>query len=184
MAKQTLTRWLQTHVIQVSRLHFLYTGVYLSAIITYDAWNLITPDSIVTRWMTGAGMLAATAVVWYAARTPSKSAMYYQSLLYAFIAVDLFVATYSVYSQRGIASKAVLLYVIPILVASTLLSRVAIFSTAIISIALYSAACVRYFYLNPGQAYKVELYGEMLFYGAVLLVISGLVWALMAASSK
>lgn len=176
--KTSLQSWLQSRLASISRIHFAYAGVYIAAIIAFDAWNLITPDAIVQRWLVGAAMLIVTALVWYGSRAAKKTAAYYQLLAYVLIALDLFVATYGVYTQRGIASKSVLLYVIPITVAAMLLSRVAIFATAVISIALYSLACVRYFYLNLGQAYKVELYGEVAFYCAMLFIVAALLWSL------
>jgi len=183
MAK-TLTHWLQTHILGAARVHFALAAVYLLSIIIFDAWNLITPDAIIQRWMLGAVLLVVTALVWYGVRLSGKSNLYYQSLALALILVDLVLPTYSVYNQRRIASKAVLLYVIPIIVSAILLSRAAIFATATVSVALYTAACVRYFYSNPGQAYKVELYGEAAFYSALLFVIAALLWSLIATNKQ
>ncbi len=182
--KQSLNSWLQDHIAGTARVHFAYAAIYVLAIVVFDAWNLITPDSIVSRWMVAAGMLVTTALVWYAARFSTKSTLYYQSLVYALIGLDLFVATYNVYSQRGLASKAVLLFVIPILVSAMLLSRVAIFATTTIAVALYSTACVRYFYLNPGQAYKVELYGEVAFYSGIMFIVAAILWRLIKRENR
>ncbi len=182
--QQSLSNWLQEHIVSISRVHFAYAGVYIATIVVFDAWNLITVETILERWMIATGMLVVTAMVWYLARFKAKSALYYQGLVYSLIVMDMLVATYSVYSQRGIASKSVLLFVIPIIVSTILLSRVAIFATAIISVALYSLACVRYFYLNPGQAYKVELYGETAFYCALLFVVSALLWTLIKTNKQ
>lgn len=182
--KQSLNNWLQTHLVSLSRIHFAYAGVYIAAIVVFDAWNLITTEMILERWMVGASMLVVSALVWYAARFKTKTTMYYQGLVWALVALDVFVATHAVFAQRGIASKAVLLYVIAIITSAALLSRVAIFTTAIVSVALYSLACVRYFYINPGQAYKVELYGEVAFYSGLLFVVSALLWSLIATNQK
>lgn len=184
MAEQSLGVWLQARLVSMSRVHFALAALYIAAIIAYDAWNLITPEAIVQRWLIAAAMLIVTALVWYGARAINRKPLYYQGLVYALIGLDLLVATYSVYSQRGIASKAVLLYVIPIVVSAILLSRAAIFATAIISIALYSAVCVHYFYNNLGQAYKVELYGETAFYSGLLLIIAALLWVLLSGKSQ
>lgn len=182
--KQSLSNWLQTHVVSTARVHFAYAVVYIFAIVVFDAWNLITPDNIIERWMVAAALLIVTSLVWYAAQTSHKSELYYKGLAYLLIGIDLFVATYGVYSQRGIASKSVVLYVIPIIVSAVLLSRVAIFAVTTISVALYSAACVKYFYLNQGQAYKVELYGEIAFFSGILFIVAALLWALIKTRDK
>ncbi len=184
MSKPSLNAWLQIHVLRMSRLHFVYAAIFIVSTILFDAWNLITPDIIMGRWAAAAGLVVVSALVWYASRTTTKSTLQYQGLVYALIASDLAIATYMVYAQRGIASKSVLLYVIPIIVATALLSRAALFATAAISVALYSFVCVRYFYLNPGQAYKVELYGEVAFYSALLFLVAGFLWTLLSNSKK
>jgi hypothetical protein len=179
MAKQSLQHWLQTHAVAAARLHFVYAAIYFSAIVLFDAWNLITPETILERWLVGTLVFIGACLVWYAARQKSRHNTYYQGLIYGLVALDLAVATHGVYNQRGIASKSVLLYAIAIITAAFLLSRAAIFATAAISVALYGLVCVRYFYLNPGQAYKVELYGEVAFYGALLLLLAMLIWSLL-----
>lgn len=179
MANKKFASKLQNSLISLVRVHLLYVLVFVGAIIVFDAWNVITPDVVIERWAIAGMMAVATAIVWYASRQKS-SPLYYQLLTILLIVVDLYVATYSVGAQRGIASKSVLLYVIPIMVAGVLLSRAAVYATATIAAALYSFTAVSYFYENPGQAYKAELYGEVVFYVALLYVVASLVWVIVS----
>lgn len=173
-------RSLQQAVIRLVRVHLLYMMVFVVAAVLFDAWNLITPETIIERWAIAGVMAVVTALVWYASRQTTKSQLYYSLLTFVFVALDIYVATYSVYSQRGIASRGVFLYAIPIIVSAVLLSRSAIFATATLSAAAYATVVVRYFYLNPGQAYKVELYGELAFYIAIMFVLAGLLWVVVS----
>lgn len=183
MAKIQIPR-LAKRLSGVIKAHFAYTAVYMLTIVVFDAWNLITPSAIVDRWLVASLLLIVTSITWYVVKQQYHPAFYYHVLAYALILVDLFVATFSVYTQRGIASKAVLLYVIPIATAVVLYSRAAVLAISLISIALYSAANVYYFYEHPGQAYKVELYGETIFYGAVLVLVAYLMWILQDTKTK
>jgi hypothetical protein len=175
--KKLANRVDQTAVLKVARLHFAFAGLYVLTIIVSDAWNLIPPSVVLTRWTYAATILFTTAVVWYAARS-GGSDIFCRTLLWVFIVLDIGIATLSVFAQRGIASKSVMLFVLPLIVAAFLRSRVAIFAVAAMSTALYSLAAVRYFITSPGEGYKVELYAELFFYCGLFFVIAGLLNAL------
>lgn len=169
---------LQQNTIRLVRVQLFYTLVFVASIIVLDAWNVVTQETILERWFIAVIMAVVTAGIWYASRQKSNQAWYYQLLISGFIVLNTMVATYSVYAQRGIASRSVFLYVIPIAMSVMLLSRAAIFATTTVAAALYALVCVNYFYLNPGQAYKAELYGELGFYIGLMYVVAALLWAI------
>lgn len=172
--KITLSEWLQTGLIRLARVHFLFVFIYAVWIIASDAWHLITPQLVLQNWTVATALLAATAVIWYLARNKVSSTMYYRTLIYCLILFDIFVAGFNIYTQRGMASRAVMLFGIPIVSSAILLNRAAIYTTACLSTATYIFAAVRYFVLNFNEGYKVELYAEVGLYCAVFFVLAAI----------
>ncbi len=172
--RPTFTDWLQSGVIRAARVQFALVALYAGYTIASDATHLINPSYVLQRWSVNLGVLAGSAVVWYLARSNTKRINYYRSLLYCLVLLDIGLATFNVYSQRGMASRAIVLYAVPIILSAILLSRVAIVMTATLSIAAYSLAAVKYFvdYFNEG--YKAELYIEVGFYCGVFLLLASL----------
>lgn len=87
---------------------------------------------------------------------------------------DVLFAAMNVYWTRGMASKAVVLFVVPIISAGLSRSRSLLLATTTVSAAAYSIASVRYFYENYGQGLRVELYGEIVFHTLFFFVLAGL----------
>ncbi len=176
MAKNQSTKsdWLRPAAIRASRIHFAYVGFYMASIVAFDTWNLITHEGIVLRWKAAVLMLLITTVVWYLVHSHGKMPYYYKVLTMALIAADIIFASYNVYWQRGMASKSVALFAVPIITAAILRSRRAVIATATLSLAAYSLAAVRYFHLHYGEGFKVELYGEVGFYAAIFFVLAWL----------
>ncbi len=165
---------LRPQTLRLARAHFAYVLILAAQIILYDASKLISPDFVLKRWVVTAGLLVVATLVWALAHQTNKQGVYYQKLIYGLILADIAVASFSVYTQRGMASRAVLLYVVPIIVAAALGKRVALFGTALLSIAAYTTTAIMYFVLNFNEGYKVELYGEIAFYSAIFLLLSSL----------
>ncbi len=176
--QNTKPSWLQQRVVRISRVHFVYVAAYAGLVIAYSGWNLIPPTALNQRWTITAAMLIATTLIWYAARNNVKNNGFYVTLIYLLIAMDIFVAAFSVYTQRGYASRAVALFAIPIITASSLLSRSALFATATLSLAAYSLGAIRYFTEHPSEGYKIELYGDIAFYGLIFFVLAALLWTI------
>lgn len=174
----SLAQWLRSGTLRITRIHFFYVAALAVQILIYDAWNVLTPADVLGRWLIAGGLLVITALSWALAHSQSKTARFYSSLIYLLIAADTLVATFAVYSQRGMASRAVFLYAIPIVVSAILLSRVALYATAIVSIAAYVTAAVAYFTRYFNEGYKAELYGEVGFYSAVFLLLASLLAAI------
>jgi hypothetical protein len=165
---------LETGLAGFCKVHFALAGLIIIQTIIYDAWKLIQPEAVLDRWFSASILLLVTGFIWYFVKTKSGNIIPYKVLLLAMMMTDLALASFSVYSTRGMASKAVLLFVIPIIISGILMSRSALIATAIVSIAVYSLTSVAYFVLNFNEGYKVELYGEVGFYSAMFLIIAAL----------
>lgn len=184
MAKQTESQ-LKASVLRLSRAHFAYVLILAGQIILYDAAKLISPEFVLKRWLATAGLLVVTTLVWAQANQRAiKRTGFYTKLVYALVLADILLASFSVYTQRGMASRAVLLYIVPIVVSATLVRRVALFGTALVSIAAYTTTAVMYFVLNFNEGYKVELYGEIGFYSIMFLLIARLLWGVVGRQSR
>ena len=177
MAQQSTRNDLRLRTIRISRLHFLYAALFAGQIIIYDAWKLITPEVVVRRWIMTTILLIVTAAVWYLARGKAGDNALYKRLVFALILVDIITASFNVYIQRGMASRAVMLYAIPIIVATVLKSRSAIFTAATLCVAAYTSTAIAYFVLNFNEGYKIELYGEVGFYSILMLLLAAMLWS-------
>jgi hypothetical protein len=172
--KVNFVDWLRVSLLRITRLHFLLAVFFGVQLFVYDASKLLTADVVMRRWIVIAIFLAGNAGIWYLAHNKQNDIATFKRLIFSLIAVDIFVASFAIYSQRGMASRGVMLYALPIVVSSILLSPSAIFTTAIISAASYIATAVSYFVLNFNEGYKVELYGEVFFYSACFILLGGL----------
>lgn len=170
--KVTFNNWLQSGLIRLCRVHFVFIGAYAIYIIAADATKLITPQLVLQRWTANAMVLSGVVVIWYLARNRVASTNYYRILTYGLIMLDIGLATFNIFTQRGMASRAVILFSLPIVVSAILLSRTALFLTATLCTAAYSLAAVKYFvdYFNEG--FKAELYIEVGFYCAVFFILA------------
>jgi len=170
------TNRLRNSLLRVSRLHFLYVAILTIQIIFYRTWHLIELDSVMQRFIATAILLSVTTIVWYFSSNRIRLLSVYKWLTALLIFTDIAIASFYVYTQRGMASRAVLLYVIPIIVSSILLSRSALFATASLCIAAYVATTVIYFVVQFNEGYIIELYGEVGFYSAIFLILASLLW--------
>src|SRR4030095_9227645 len=162
---------LQQRVLKLSRLHYIYVLGLAVLTIIYDSEQIISPDAVLQRWtMIGLTLLITTAV-WYVVRITDKPSLH-KSLVWALIMLDIIVASTLVYAERGMASRAVALYAVPIAVSAVLMSRSALLATASICTAFYSFSAVKYFvdYFNEG--YKLELYSTIAFYSTMFFVLA------------
>lgn len=175
MAKKSkaTTHWLQTTAVRVTRVHFVYVAAYIASIIVFDMWNLYTHMAIAQLWTAAGVMLAVNTVLWYVARMNFNNTVYAAVILLLVIA-DIVFASYNVLWQRGLASKSVMLYTVPIIAAAVLRSRSALLGITTLCAAAYSTVSVRYFFQHYGENYRVELYGTVGFYCAIFFVLAGL----------
>lgn len=162
----------QPLILRLARIHFVYVLAFAAMIIVADSWALIAPESTLRRWTMAAIMLVTTTAVWYAAR--QKPRAWQARLPYALIILDIAVATFMVYEERGMASRGVALYAIPLVVAALTGSRSTVLATASLSTAAYGMAAIRYFVTYFNEGYKVELYATIGFYSVMFFVLAAL----------
>jgi hypothetical protein len=166
---------LRSSTLRVARAHFFYVLIYAAVVMMYDSWKLIPYEQSLQRWTVVVFMMFIGTGVWYASRYKTKNNNYYKAILMAIIALDIFVAAFSVYVGRGMASRGVALFAIPIVI-SALISRPAIFATAAFSVTAYWFAALRYFFLHPSEGYRIELYADLIFYSACFFIMAGMLY--------
>ena len=154
------------------------------SIIIFDSWNLFTHEAVSERWTFAGGLLALNSLLWYAARMKFKKESVYVNLVLLLIAADLVFAAFNVYWERGLASKSVILFAVPLITAATLRSRSTLLATSALATAAYSTATVRYFFAHYGESYRVELYGYVAFYCALFFVLSWLLFIIIRPTKE
>ncbi len=170
--KQTVQDGLRDRILRVTRSHFYLLLAYGATIIVFDSWNLYTHEVIAKRWTYGAIFAIVCCLLWFAQKHYIRSTQGVTAAAYTLIASGIVFAALNVYIDRGMASKAVVLFTIPLLVAAQLKSRSSLLATAGISVAAYSIAAVRYFHVFYGEGLRVQLYGEVFFYSTLLFIAS------------
>jgi hypothetical protein len=176
MAKssKSLVNWLQSTAVRVTRVHFLYIAAYMGSTIVFDSWNLFTHPEIANRWTIAAILLILNTIFWYVARIKFSNDTVYIFLILGLVVADILFASMNVYWERGLASKAVFLFAVPIVTSACLRSRSALLATTTLCVAAYSLSVMRYFNLHYGESFRVELYGYMAFYCALFFVLASL----------
>lgn len=186
MAKRSvsLVNWLQATVVRVTYIHFAYVAVYVASIIVFDSWNLFVHTDINNRWMAATILLIVTTIIWYAARLKLSNEVVYISLILLLCVADIVFASYNTYWERGLASKAVALYIVPIITAATLRSRSSLLGVTTLCVAAYSMTVMRYYNLHYGESLRVELYGYVGFYCALFFILAGLLLVLIQPKNQ
>lgn len=175
MAKQQiLQNWLQVSGLRLARVRFVVIALFALSTLFADAWNLIPDGAVLQRWTAVAVVAIVNTFLWYASRSNVKSELYYKILIFCQIVLDILVVSLLIYTQRGIASSAVALYALPIIASAVLLTRAAIYATATVCASAYTLTAIRYQFLHPGEAYKIELYGELFFYCAIFFIVAAI----------
>lgn len=177
MASKNDSHSLLIRVQRLSRVHFLLAGAFAVQIMIFDAWQLIAPTAVLQRWVAVLLLLSSSTIVWYLAHG-SKYVSKAHMLVFYLALSDIAFAAFAVYNTRGMASRAVVLFVLPIIVVTALRNRAAILATSILCSAAYITAAVSYFVLHFNEGYKIELYGEVGFYSVIFLVVGALLAAL------
>jgi hypothetical protein len=159
-----------------AKIQFGFAIVYTATTAAFDAWKLLPDTAMENRWAVSGLLLIVSALIWLAATQSVKENAYFKMLIYGMIVLDLSVIAFSVYSQRGMASRAVALFAIPILISTVLKKGSAIIATTALCIATYTFSVVRYFYTHPSEGYKIELYGDVFFYSSIFILMATLLW--------
>lgn len=174
----TNTQELSKTVLYTTRTHFYFILAYAVGLIIFDSWNLIPNEGMQQRWTAAGGLLLVNVVLWYLARNKSTSAQFYRLLTLVLVAADIAFAAYIVYLERGMASRSVFLFAVPIVLSASTLSRRSIYASAFVASAAYVMTITRYFTEHYGEGYKVELYGMAILYSALFFVLAALLWTI------
>ncbi len=179
-----LADWLHTTAVRITRVHFAFIGVYILSIVVFDSWNLYTHDAALQLWTAAGVLLIVNTVIWYLARMKFSNLSLYVVFIIVLVVADIIFAAYNVSWQRGLASKSVMLFAVPIITAASLRSRSALMAATTLSVAAYSLAVVRYFFGNYGQAYRIELWGTVGFYSALMFVLAFLLMIIVVPKNE
>ena len=178
MPQKKVNQKLKANLSLMLNIHFLYIIALVIQLIAFDAGNLIEPIVVFRRWILLVSSLVVIIFLWFISRKSNVSQAILRRVIIALIVVDVSIASFYVYTQRGMASKAVFLYIVPLLVAACIQRKIALFSASVLCVAAYLIAAIGYFKLNFNEGYKIELYGEAGFYSAMLLLIALALWIL------
>lgn len=168
----TFQDWLRTGLRRATLAHFVLLLAFAAQTIVMDAWHILVPEIVLKRWLSAAVLLAVVSAVWYLAHNRSDTIASYKRLTFLLIAADIVFAAYAVYYHRGLASKYVALFAVPIAVAAILLSRSAIYLSSLLSMAAYLYSTNLYFANHFNESYKTELYAEVVFYCAMFFALA------------
>jgi hypothetical protein len=169
---------LRANLSRMLKIHFLYIFALAIQIIVFDAGMLIEPVVVFRRWILVLSSLVVFTFLWYLMQKNNVSQGILRRVVLSLILVDVTIASFYVYTQRGMASKAVFLYIMPLLVAACMQRKKALLSAGVLCVAAYLISVIAYFNLNFNEGYKIELYGEAGFYSAMLLLIALALWIL------
>lgn len=176
--------WLQNAAVRVTRVHFAYIAAYIAVTIVFDSWNLYTHEAVRELWTAAGILLVVNALLWFLARQNFSNKSAYIFNVLALVVADIAFAGYNVYWQRGLASKSVMLFAVPIITAAVLRSRSTLLAATTMCAATYSIVAVRYFFNNYGQAYRVELWGTVGFYTALMFVFAFLLMVIILPKNE
>lgn len=182
--EKALSNRLRLGSLRTARLGFAFIGIYTFSTAIYQAWRLLTPDVIQTRWIVVLLLMSINTTLWWFSHRPRLRAGYYRGIILMQIAMYLGIATYSIYTERGMASNAIILYAIPLIIVALEYSGKALAFTAGACAVSYAAAAIKYFKDFPSEGYKVELYGGIMFYTGILFVLAALLWVLVRSKSS
>ncbi len=185
MAKKTQSpSWIQVAALRVTRVHFVLIAAYMASIVIFDSWNLLAHSAIASRWTLAGGLLAINTVLWYMARMKFSNNTVYESLVLGLVLADIGFASMNVYWERGLASKAVAMFAVPIVVSAVMRSRSTLLAATTLSTAAYSVSVMRYFNLHYGESFRIELYGYMAFYCVMFFVLAALLLIIIRPSTE
>jgi hypothetical protein len=174
---------LQQASVRTTKLGLVFVAIYALSTLIFQLWKLMTPDILQQRWLIVAVTLGVTLALWWYSRSRNLSPRYYQGIIFLQILMYLAVASYSIYAERGMASNSVILFIIPLVIVALEYSGRALISTTILCSVVYAGTAIKYFKDYPSEGYKVELYGGIVFYVSIILLISALLWVLVRSKN-
>jgi hypothetical protein len=176
--------WLQSTATRITKLHFVFIACYMASIIILDSWNVISHQAVAQRWTLAGSLLVINTILWYLSRIRFNTDTIYIFIILILVVCDIIFAGLNVFWQRGLASKAVFLFALPLVTAACMRSKSTLFAAASLCAATYSMATIQYFNQHYGESYKVELYGEVGLYSALFFVIAAMLWVIISPKNN
>jgi hypothetical protein len=176
--KQTNTHASVFAVPTLLKAHVFLGVLYILQLVLYDASKIIAPDITKYRWIGVSIFLILIATVYYIYSLNTTNQKLQKVLLLFVSAVDIAFAAQNVYLTRGMASKAVLLFLLALVAAAFLRHLPTLLFVATVAAFVYISTAVSYFVNFFNEGYKVELYGEIGFYAGLFYVFAYALWAL------
>ena len=166
----------------LARMSFAAIAIYALFTIILDGGNVITRTMVYRRWILIAILFVVNTIFWAITKKSSSRSVVLSGLA-CLVVAQLALAGFSTYWERGMASMSTVLYALPILSMAYWRSRTFTISAALLAAAVYIFAAEKYFYDFFNEGLRVQLYGEMFFFGA-LFVYCGFVIAHLVRSLK
>ncbi len=167
---------------KLAKFNFIYVAIFAIYIIIFDAGNVVPREAIYHRWVFAVLMLSVFTLFWVVTKKATNKYVIFGSLLLC-ILTEIALAGFTTYWERGMASMSTVLYIFPITSAALTASRTYTVGTAMFCAAAYLFATTKYFYDFFNEGYRVQLYAQVFFFGALFLLISWII-ATIAHASK
>lgn len=168
---------------KLAKINFIFVAVFAIYIVIFDAGNILTRESVYHRWVFAAILLTVYALFWAATKKAKSGSVLLGSLVLCVVS-ELVLAGFMTYWERGMASMSTVLYLLPIVSMALSGSRTYTVATSLFATAIYAVASTKYFYDFFNEGYRIQLYGQLFFFGAVFLLTGWAVAVLAHAYSK
>lgn len=168
---------------KLAKINFAFVAVFAIYTIIFDAGNILTREDVYHRWVFAVMLLIVYSLFWVATKKAKTSTVLFGSLILCVVA-DLILAGFMTYWERGMASMSTILYMLPIASMALSGSRTYTVATSLFAAAIYIGASTKYFFDFFNEGYRVQLYGQLFFFGAVFLLAGWAVAILAHAYSK
>ncbi len=119
--------------------------------------------------------LAVNGLLWTATLPKRWGLEYYRAIAFFQVLLDMGLASYVIYSQKGFYSRATLLYAVPILAGGLLFQRGFSYLVAALSSLAYTATLLLYASHHPHEYLLRDALVPMLFYSCVFFVLAAIV---------
>ncbi len=174
MVKKKSVASLQVDAIRITRTTFFAVALFMLVTALFDSGNLITRESVAQRWVAGTLLLFATLSVWFLVRT-SESITRNMTLLFALAVCEVIFAGFMIYWERGMASTSTLLLALPIITVGVMRRRVLLLLITTLTAATYSLSAVKYFNDFFNEGYRIQLWGNVVFYSGLCFILAWMV---------
>lgn len=180
----SLASWMRSTANNASKIHLIFLGLYGAYIIFSDLWDLIASTIALQRWLVFLLMATAFSLCYKASCIELKTVGFYRRIVWVLVITDIALASFSIYTQRGMASRGVALYALAIVTSAYLLKLRSLLTAASLAAASYILSAWWYFHTHFNEGYRAELFFEVGFYAFCMLTLVALLWNLVHPSKN